>query len=167
MRRRTRFTTLSAAKSRLTGKARGNLPPVKPRDKKYLGPLLKTSPRITHFRRSFTGCSRTCTPHVSLTPNSRSQPHTAATSFGVARASAPFVNRCGREVALRKPQRKNKYGYRRVPSPRRYGPAAAATAADADLPLAEPARRRGRGLHSFPFHLNLSSSVHRITQINS
>jgi len=25
----------------------------------------------------------------------------------------------------------------------------------------------GRGLHSFPFQLNLSSSVHRITQINS
>jgi len=25
----------------------------------------------------------------------------------------------------------------------------------------------GRGLHSFPFQLNLSSSVHRSTQINS
>jgi len=25
----------------------------------------------------------------------------------------------------------------------------------------------GRGLHSFPFQLNLSSSVHRITQLNS
>ena len=25
----------------------------------------------------------------------------------------------------------------------------------------------GRGLHSFPFQLNLSSSVHRMTQINS
>jgi len=24
-----------------------------------------------------------------------------------------------------------------------------------------------RGLHSFPFQLNLSSSVHRITQLNS
>jgi hypothetical protein len=27
--------------------------------------------------------------------------------------------------------------------------------------------RLGRGLHSFPFQLNLSSSVHRITQLNS
>ena len=26
---------------------------------------------------------------------------------------------------------------------------------------------RGRGLHSFPFQLNLSSSVHHITQLNS
>ena len=26
---------------------------------------------------------------------------------------------------------------------------------------------RGRGLHSFPFQLNLSTSVHRITQLNS
>jgi len=25
----------------------------------------------------------------------------------------------------------------------------------------------GRGLHSFPFPLNLSSSVHRVTQLNS
>jgi hypothetical protein len=25
----------------------------------------------------------------------------------------------------------------------------------------------GRGLHSFPFQLNLSSSVHRISQLNS
>ena len=25
----------------------------------------------------------------------------------------------------------------------------------------------GRGLHSFPFQLNLSSSVHRMTQLNS
>jgi len=25
----------------------------------------------------------------------------------------------------------------------------------------------GRGLHSFPLQLNLSSSIHRITQINS
>jgi hypothetical protein len=25
----------------------------------------------------------------------------------------------------------------------------------------------GRGLHSFPFQLNLSSSVHRIAQVNS
>ena len=25
----------------------------------------------------------------------------------------------------------------------------------------------GRGLHSFPFQLNLSSSVHRITKLNS
>ena len=25
----------------------------------------------------------------------------------------------------------------------------------------------GRGLHSFPFQLNLSSSVHRITQLDS
>jgi len=26
---------------------------------------------------------------------------------------------------------------------------------------------QGRGLHSFPFQLNMSSSVHRITQLNS
>ena len=30
-----------------------------------------------------------------------------------------------------------------------------------------PALVSGRGLHSFPFQLNLSSSVHRTTQINS
>jgi hypothetical protein len=29
------------------------------------------------------------------------------------------------------------------------------------------ARVMGRGLHSFPFRLKLSSSVHRITQLNS
>ena len=33
-----------------------------------------------------------------------------------------------------------------------------------DLNLAMTA---GRGLHSFPFQLSLSSSVHRITQLNS
>ena len=31
----------------------------------------------------------------------------------------------------------------------------------------ESERAMGRGLHSFPFQLNLSSSVHRITQIDS
>ena len=30
-----------------------------------------------------------------------------------------------------------------------------------------PPRASSRGLHSFPFQLNLSSSVHHMTQINS
>ena len=31
----------------------------------------------------------------------------------------------------------------------------------------EKAQANGRGLHSFPFQLNLSSSVHRLTQLDS
>ena len=39
---------------------------------------------------------------------------------------------------------------------------------DEVLVEAEPEERMfGRGLHLFPFQLNMSSSVHRITQLNS
>ena len=39
--------------------------------------------------------------------------------------------------------------------------------ADAGIKVIVEAELTGRGLHSFPFQLNLSSSVHRIIQINS
>ena len=39
-------------------------------------------------------------------------------------------------------------------------------AIEAGLEVRSGDGRGSRGLHSFPFQLNLSSSVHRITQIN-
>jgi len=47
--------------------------------------------------------------------------------------------------------------------------AAGATPTDADMELkgSDTAPPPPRGLHSFPFELNLSYSVHRITQLNS
>ena len=36
-----------------------------------------------------------------------------------------------------------------------------------DIVPSVPIRVMGRGLHSFPFQLNLSTSMHRITQLNS
>jgi len=48
------------------------------------------------------------------------------------------------------------------PSASPYAAAVAAAAAAADSPW-----MLGRGLHSFPFQLNLSSPVHRMTHLNS
>jgi len=50
---------------------------------------------------------------------------------------------------------------------RHYTKARAAGAAEGRAAVGEGAGMVGRGLHSFPFQINLSSSVHRITQINS